>query len=93
MAFKKQFTSFTERVSEDKTQYLQGKIGEKTVLIATDDTMGMAASTALTAKMLNKFRPHYIFMGGIAAGVKSDDRDFGDILVARLTWNYESGKY
>lgn len=93
VAFKKQFDGFTERTSVDKTQYLQGKVGEKTVLIATDDTMGMAASTALTTKMLTKFKPQYIFMGGIAAGVKSDEREFGDILVARNTWNYESGKY
>jgi nucleoside phosphorylase len=55
--------------------------------------MGMAASTALTIKMLSMFRPQYIFMGGIAAGVKSAERDFGDILIARNTWNYESGKY
>jgi nucleoside phosphorylase len=93
VAFQKHYAGFTERNSDDKTQYQQGKIGEKTVLIATDDTMGMAASTALTIKMLSKFKPQYIFMGGIAAGVKSDEREFGDILVARLTWNYESGKY
>jgi nucleoside phosphorylase len=93
VAFKKHYSGFTEWDSDDKTQYLQGKIAEKTVLIATDDTMGMAASTALTTKMLTKFKPQHIFMGGIAAGVKSDEREFGDILVARITWNYESGKY
>lgn len=93
VAFKKLLTGFSERTPVGKTQYLQGKIGEKTVLVATEDTMGMAASTALTTKMLTQFRPQYVLMGGIAAGVKSDEREFGDILVARFSWNYESGKY
>ncbi|MBX7047307.1 MAG: hypothetical protein K1X86_15865 [Ignavibacteria bacterium] len=32
-------------------------------------------------------------MAGIAAGVKDKEKNYGDILVATFTWNYDSGKY
>lgn len=92
-AFQRLLPEFKEGDSTDPTQYLFGTIGNKKIVIATDDKMGMSAATALTIKMLAKFKPAQVIMGGIAAGVKSEDRNFGDILVARYTYNYESGKY
>lgn len=92
-AFENLFDDFRTKTSDDQTQYLEGMIANKKVIIATDDKMGMSAATALTLKMLIKFKPAYVIMGGIAAGVKSDDRNFGDVLVGRYTFNYESGKY
>ena len=77
----------------DSTNYRKCKIGNRSILFATDDKMGMAASAALTAKIVAKFSPLYIIMAGVAAGVKDKEKNYGDILVARTTWNYESGKY
>ncbi|VTP87333.1 5'-methylthioadenosine/S-adenosylhomocysteine nucleosidase family protein [Sphingobacterium daejeonense] len=92
-AFVELLPSFTDMESVDTTHYIRGNIDGRKVIVATDDKMGMAAATALTLKMLTLFRPNYIIMGGIAAGVKSEERNFGDVLVARHTFNYESGKY
>jgi hypothetical protein len=80
-------------VSDDATNYFIGNIDNKIVLIATDDKMGIAASAYLTTKIIAKFSPKYIVMAGIAAGVRDDEKNFGDIMVARWTFNYESGKY
>jgi nucleoside phosphorylase len=77
----------------DSTNYRKCKIGNKSVLFATDDKMGMTASAALTTKIIAKFSPIYIIMAGIAAGVKDNEKNYGDILVARTTWNYDSGKF
>jgi nucleoside phosphorylase len=79
--------------TNDSTTYLEGKIGTKSILLATDDKMGMAASSALSTKIISKFSPKYLIMGGIAGGVKDVEKSYGDVLVARYTWNYESGKY
>lgn len=80
-------------VPDDATNYYIGKIDKKVVLIATDDKMGIAASAYLTTKIIAKFSPKYVIMAGIAAGVKDEEKNFGDIMVARWTFNYESGKY
>ena len=64
--------------------------GEKVRLIAASAVeVGMPASTALCMKVIDNFRPRYLAMVGIAAGV---DGSFGDILVADQCWDYGSGK-
>lgn len=85
------FTPFGS--DNDPTDYYHGLIGNKKVLIATDHSMGMASAAALSTKIIAKFSPKYLFMAGIAGGVKKQGRNLGDILVARTTWNYDSGKY
>lgn len=80
-------------VPDDPTDYFSGIIGNKKILIATDDKMGIAASSSLTTKLIAKFSPEILIMSGIAAGVKDKEKNYGDILVCRSTWNYESGKY
>jgi nucleoside phosphorylase len=85
------FTDYSEPF--DSTQYKVAQIGNKSVLFATDDKMGMAAAASLSAKVISKFSPRFLIMGGIAAAVKDKEKNFGDILVCRYTWNYESGKY
>lgn len=42
--------------------------------------------------MISTFRPRYIIMVGIAAGV-GKDKFAGDIIVPTVVWNYSSGKY
>jgi nucleoside phosphorylase len=51
--------------------------------------MGMPAATALSMKVIHQFRPRFIFMVGIAAGVSGN---FGDVLIADQSWDYGSGK-
>jgi nucleoside phosphorylase len=68
--------------------------GDKTirVLAACADQMGMTATASLTTKISLTFRPKYIFMSGICAGVRGNDLNYGDIIIADQTWDYGSGK-
>ncbi len=54
--------------------------------------MGMAAAAVATAKLILHFKPQYIIMTGIAAGLDSSMK-LGDIIVGTDIWNYASGKY
>lgn len=66
----------------------------KTIRIVTCYALQMAstASAALTTKVIYNFRPRYLFMTGIAAGVNKDDINLGDIMVAEKVWDGASGK-
>jgi nucleoside phosphorylase len=79
-------------VANDSTNYRATYIGSKRVLIATDNKMGMPEACALSSKIIAKFSPTYLFMCGICGGVKDNEKEFGDILIATTTWNYDSGK-
>jgi nucleoside phosphorylase len=59
------------------------------VVAAAALEMGMPASTAVAMKMIQQYRPRYIAMVGIAAGVEGK---FGDILIADVAFDYGSGK-
>ncbi len=78
---------------DDDTVYyraiMKTERGDKTVVAGSAVRMGMPATAALSMKMICRFRPKYIAMCGIAAGVKGR---FGDILIADQTWDYGSGK-
>jgi Nucleoside phosphorylase len=74
-----------------KTTFSEGdKV--RTIIAATTDQMGMTASSHLATKMILYFKPQYLIMGGIAAGIKDRGLGFGDILVAEQSWDYGSGK-
>lgn len=62
------------------------------IVIAQQSEMGMTAATNLSQNIIYHFRPSYIIMVGIAAGI-GDDKNFGDIIAATEVWNYSSGKY
>ncbi|MBL8876107.1 MAG: hypothetical protein JNM86_09965 [Phycisphaerae bacterium] len=51
--------------------------------------MGMPAAAAHTMKVIEAFRPRYVAMLGIAAGVKGTP---GDVLIADQSWDYAMGK-
>jgi nucleoside phosphorylase len=59
------------------------------VVAAAAIEMGMPASAALVTKLVMQYRPRFLAMAGIAAGV---DLNFGDIIVAEQCWDYGSGK-
>ena len=78
----------------DPASYFKVSFGDKNqkILLATNDTMGMIASSHLSEKVIQSFRPRFLLMGGIAAGIEGRS-NFGDVLVANTSWNYESGKH
>jgi nucleoside phosphorylase len=67
---------------------------EKTLrVIATASTsMGLTAAAIVTTQMIMQFRPRLIVMIGIAAGTRSGNKQFGDVLVADPSVDYNSGK-
>lgn len=77
----------------DDTLYHRGSISASEASLSVVATsairMGMPATAALAMKMAIQFRPRFIVMLGIAAGVKGN---YGDILIADQSWDYGSGK-
>lgn len=79
-------------ITNDKsTKYYTSNYNGLKIVIASAAQMGMPAATALSMKIISNFKPKYLFMAGICAGVK-DKVKIGDILVADLSWDYGSGK-
>ncbi len=63
------------------------------VVISSINQMGMVATSVLATQTIELFRPKYIAMTGIAAGIKKGDEiNLGDILVASPSWDSGSGK-
>ncbi len=83
------------RFDGDGTVYHEGLTtginGSIRVVAASAARMGLVASAVLATKMTMRFRPRYLAMVGIAAGVKGQV-EIGDVLAADPCWNYESGK-
>jgi nucleoside phosphorylase len=81
----------------DPTIYHKGlfRRGEKqlSVIAACAHQMGMPAAAVLALKVITQFRPRYLAISGIAAGVKGSDAKIGDILIADQSWDYGSGKH
>ena len=61
------------------------------VVIISINKMGMVATSVLATQMIEYFRPRYLAMTGIAAGVKGQV-ELGDILVATPIWDSGAGK-
>ena len=59
---------------------------EHRVVYARQNEMGMVAAAVLATKIISHYRPHYLIMVGIAAGIARSD-------VADLVWNYAAGKF
>ena len=55
-------------------------------------SMGLTAAAIATTQLILQFRPRIVVMVGIAAGTKSSNKNFGDILVADPSVDYNSGK-
>ena len=68
---------------------------KRSIIHAKISEMGMpAAATAM--KVIFLFRPRYLIMVGIAAGVvkkELEDQQYGDVVVADVIWNYSAGKF
>lgn len=57
--------------------------------------MGMTAAATSCMKVIYEFRPRYMIMVGIAAGVAKNPEDqiYGDVIVPDVVWNYSAGKF
>jgi len=80
----------------DATIYYKGRFSSRgqthEVVAATASRMGMTAAAVLSMKMINTFRPKYLGMTGILAGVRGRC-ELGDIVAADIGWDYGSGKW
>jgi nucleoside phosphorylase len=54
--------------------------------------MGMTAACVTACKAVERWRPKFLAMAGIAAGAKRGEQNFGDVLVAETAYDYGSGK-
>jgi nucleoside phosphorylase len=55
-------------------------------------SMGLTAAAIATTQLILQFRPRIVVMVGIAAGTRGGNKEFGDILVADPSVDYNSGK-
>lgn len=82
-------------IQGDSTPYHFGRlqIHDKSVSIVAASAMrkGMPSSAALASKLNSIFRPKYMLMLGICAGIEGKV-NFGDIVVASPTWDWGAGK-
>lgn len=67
--------------------------GKSLRVVATVSTsMGLTAAAIATTQLILQFQPRLIVMIGIAAGTRSGNKQFGDVLVADPSVDYNSGK-
>lgn len=62
------------------------------VVATTSTSMGLTAAAIATTQLVLQFRPRIVVMIGIAAGTRSGNKQFGDVLVADPSVDYNSGK-
>lgn len=62
------------------------------VIATTATSMGLTAAAIATTQLVLQFRPRIVVMIGIAAGTRSSNKQFGDVLVADPSVDYNSGK-
>jgi nucleoside phosphorylase len=62
------------------------------VIATTATSMGLTAAAIATTQLVLQFRPRIVAMIGIAAGTRVGGKQFGDVLVADPSVDYNSGK-
>jgi nucleoside phosphorylase len=62
------------------------------VVCTSATSMGLTAAAIATTHLIFQFRPRIVIMAGIAAGTRSAGKEFGDVLVADPSVDYNSGK-
>lgn len=72
---------------------LKTKSGKKLKVVGTTaSSMGLTAAAIVTTQLVLQFRPRIVVMIGIAAGTRGGKKQFGDVLVADPSVDYNSGK-
>lgn len=81
----------------DSTRYwratvINDKGAARTVVATSAARMGMVAAALISAKLIARYRPRFIVMVGITAGVLGKTQ-LGDVIVGDPVWDYGSGKW
>ena len=83
-------------VPGDHTVYWKGcytREGQERVVYAADSSrMGLPNAAVFAMKLIHSFRPRYLAMTGIAAGIRGKT-EMGDVIVANPSWDGGSGKW
>ena len=69
---------------------------ERSLVHAKISEMGMTAAAATAMKLIYTFRPRYLIMVGIAAGIAKteyEEQMYGDVILPDVVWNYSAGKF
>lgn len=69
---------------------------KRSIVHAKIAEMGMTAAAVTSMKVIHAFRPRYLIMVGVAAGVvkeEFEDQRYGDVVVPDVIWNYSAGKF
>lgn len=80
---------------DQDTYYIAEKvIHDRTVkvVLARAKNMGMSAAATVTSKTISFFKPRYVSMIGITGG-RQGEVELGDIILAKMAWDYGSGKW
>lgn len=82
--------------ANDGTGYFVGSskdaMKKMNVVAGSCSQMGIASAAVLAMKMISHFRPRYLCIAGISAGIEAAGVSFGDVLIAEQSWDYGSGK-
>ncbi|MEG8052898.1 hypothetical protein QP185_05920 [Sphingomonas aerolata] len=93
LALSSDFVAVT--VPRDPIRYFAGTFernGRKVdVVVAAAPKMGMPVAAVVATKLIAAFRPRYLMMTGICAGVRRKVK-LGDAIVADPCWDWGSGK-
>lgn len=78
-------------ISSDSTIYYKGYVNglkdKYSVIMPVPTDMGIATAAITTTKCIQQFRPRFLFMVGIAAGIKATTK-VGDVIIADQAINY-----
>jgi nucleoside phosphorylase len=75
-----------------ETEVVTGEGARLRVIGTTSTSMGLTAAAIATTQLIMSYRPRLVLMIGIAAGTRTSDKQFGDVLVADPSVDYNSGK-
>jgi nucleoside phosphorylase/CheY-like chemotaxis protein len=71
---------------------VKGHHGEQRIVAASAAHMGMPSAAVLAMKMIHAFKPQFIAMAGIAAGVRGRV-EMGDLIIPDPCWDWGGGKW
>lgn len=85
-------------IAGDLQEYYETHISrdgkELRIITCQQSVMGMTAATLMAAKAVQAFRPKYLILCGIAAGIgKEAEQMYGDVIVPDMIWDYSTGKF
>jgi nucleoside phosphorylase len=97
LAIRKLSTSWTRIYLENTSipyyeTYFEFEKKKLKVIIVSINKMGMVPTAVLSTQTIQFFRPKYLAMTGIAAGIESSGVKLGDILVVNPSWDSGAGK-